>query len=104
MWGFVAEHETFGEKKDIKIITFKQFIDLGLEDEKYYTWISLALLIFFTGMFSVTISKFGYILIPGIGMFFWYIGWLTTNITLLTTALALGVLAYIGTREKEKGL
>ena len=104
IWGFVAEHETFGEIKDTKVITFKQFIDLGLKDEKYYTWISIALLIFFTGMFSVTLSKFGYFLVPGMGMLFWYIGWLGTNITLLTIAMGLGVLAYLGTREKEKGL
>ena len=104
MWGFIAEHEIFGEIKDIKVITFKQFIDLGLEDEKYYTWISIALLIFFTGMFSVTLSKFGYFLVPGMGMLFWYVGWLGTNITLLTIAMGLGVLAYLGTREKEKGL
>ena len=104
MWGFIADHDTFGEIQDTKVITFKEFLDLGLEDEKYYTWISIALLVFFTGMFSVSLSKFGYVLVPGIGMLFWYIGWLGTNIALLITAMALGVLAYLGTREKEKGL
>jgi hypothetical protein len=106
IWGFNCSHDEFGYFAQSKFITFKsRLIDLAiLPDDKYYTWISIALLIFIAGLFSVTVSRFGYVIIPGTGLILSYIGWLSTNITLLTVAMGLGILAFMGKTERDKGL
>ena len=106
IWGFNCSHDEFGYFAQSKFITFKsRLIDLAiLPDDKYYTWISIALLIFIAGLFSVTVSRFGYVIIPGAGLILSYVGWLSTNITLLTVAMGLGILAFMGKTERDKGL
>jgi len=106
IWGFNATQETFGALRQDKIITFRDGlrIDLNLTNENYYTWFSIASLILLGTLFSVTVAKFGYVVLPFISMLFWYIGWLALNFTILTTVLMLGILLFMGKTEKDKGL
>ena len=104
-WGFNCTHETFGEIKGTKAVTFKsRLIDLQLENENYYSWISIALLVMITSLFSAVTTKFGYIVLPFIAGFFTYIQWLEIPTTLITIIIILGVLLYAGKRERETGL
>ena len=104
-WGFNATHDTFGGIKGTKAITFKsRLIDLQLENENYYTWISISLLVMITSLFSAVTSKFGYVVIPFMAGFFVYIGFLEIPITLITVIIILGILLYMGRRERESGL
>lgn len=108
LWGFNATHTTYGTLTQDKLITFRDEegvrVDLNIDNENYYTWFSVAILILLSTLFSVTVSRFGYIIIPFFSLFFWYIGWLAISHTLVLTALMLGVLLYIGRTEREKGL
>ena len=104
-WGFNATHDTFGGIKGTKAITFKsRLIDLQLENEDYYTWISISLLVMITSLFSAVTSKFGYVVIPFIAGFFVYVQWLEIPITLITVIIILGILLYMGRKERESGL
>ena len=104
-WGFNATHDTFGGIKGSKAVTFKgRLIDLQLENESYYTWISIALLVMITSLFSAVTVKFGYIVVPFMSALFYEIGWLEIAPTLLTVIIILGILLFIGRRERESGL
>ena len=104
-WGFVANGH-YGTHEEYKFIRFTagRLIDLGLENESYYSWISIALLFFVSLLFSVTTAKFGYVTIPLMSAFFWWIGWLQVSSVIILSALALGVLLYMGKKEREEGL
>jgi len=104
-WGFVAKGH-YGTHEEYKFIRFTagRLIDLGLKNESYYSWISIALLFFVSLLFSVTTAKFGYVTIPLMSAFFWWIGWLQVSSVIILSALALGVLLYIGKKEREEGL
>ena len=104
-WGFNATHNTFGEIKGTKAVTFKsRLIDLQLTNESYYSWISIALLVMITSLFSAVTVKFGYVVVPFMAGFFYYIGFLEIAPTLITVIIILGILLYIGKRERETGL
>lgn len=104
-WGFNATHETFGGIKGTKAVTFKsRLIDLQLANESYYSWISIALLVMITSLFSAVTVKFGYICVPFLAGFFYYIGFLEIAPVLLTVIIILGVLLYMGKKERESGL
>ncbi|RLF44364.1 MAG: hypothetical protein DRN29_08575, partial [Thermoplasmata archaeon] len=104
-WGFNATHDEFGEIRATKVVRFEGLlIDLGLENTAYYNWIALSFLVFLSLLFSAVTTKFGYFTIPAIAMFFWWVGWLSTHITILLTALILGVLLYLGKTEREGGI
>ena len=104
-WGFNCTHDIFGEIKGTKAITFKsRLIDLQLTNESYYSWISIALLVMITSLFSAVTVKFGYIVVPFMSGLFFYLGWLEIAPTLLTVIIILGILLYIGRRERESGL
>ncbi|HDM36826.1 MAG TPA: DUF2341 domain-containing protein [Candidatus Syntrophoarchaeum butanivorans] len=104
-WGFNATHDEFGEIQATKVMRFRgRLIDLGIENESYYSWIAISLLIFVSLLFSGITAKFGYFTVPGMAMFFWWIGWLSVRLSIVLTALIMGVLLYIGKREREEGI
>jgi len=104
-WGFNAMHNEFGEIQATKVMRFRgRLIDLGIENESYYSWIAISLLIFVSLLFSGITAKFGYFTVPGMAMFFWWIGWLSVRLSIVLTALIMGVLLYLGKREREEGI
>ena len=104
-WGFNATHDEFGEFKSTKAITFKsRLINLQLENENYYTWISVSLLVMIATLFSAVTTKFGYVVVPFMGGFFYWIGWLGISVVILSVVMFFGVLLYMGKRERETGL
>lgn len=104
-WGFNATHTDYLTFQEIKFVRFEgRLIDLNLTNESYYNWISIALMFFVTMMFSATSAKFGYITVPGLGAFLWWIGWLEVTSIIMIMALILGVLLYIGKKEREESL
>lgn len=104
-WGFNATHDEFGDIQATKVMRFRgRLIDLGIENESYYSWIAISLLIFISLLFSGITAKFGYFTVPGMAMFFWWIGWLSVHLSIVLTALIMGVLLYLGKREREEGI
>ena len=104
-WGFNATHTEFGEFKATKAITFKsRLIDLQLENENYYTWISISLLVMIATLFSAVTTKFGYVVIPFMGGFFYWIGWLGISTIILSVVMFMGVMLYMTRKERESGL
>jgi len=102
MWGYSAFHSRFGEMGRSRILRIAWFLDLGIS-RTYCTWIAIAIILFLTAMFSFTTVKFGYVAIPIVSLIFAFIGWLP-NISIIIIALCLGILAYMGKREKEVGV
>jgi len=102
MWGYSAFHSNFGEMGRSRILRIAWFLDLGIS-RTYCTWIAIAIILFLTAMFSFTTVKFGYVAIPIVSLIFAFIGWLP-NISIIIIALCLGILAYMGKREKEVGV
>jgi len=102
MWGYSAFHSRFGEMGRSRILRIAWFLDLGIS-RAYCTWIAIAIILFLTAMFSFTTVKFGYVAIPIVSLIFAFIGWLP-NISIIIIALCLGILAYMGKREKEVGV
>ena len=104
-WGFNATHDEFGEFDATKAITFKsRLIDLQLEDENYYTWISVSLLVMIATLFSAVTTKFGYVVVPFMGGFFYWIGWLGISAIIVSVVMFFGVLLYMTKKERESGL
>jgi len=106
-WGFNVTHDEFDEFKATKAITFKsRLIDLKLKpgNENYYTWISVCLLVMISTLFSAVTSKFGYVVIPFMGGFFYWIGWLEISAVILSVVMFFGVILYMGKKERESGL
>jgi len=104
-WGFDATHTDFGVLGQVKAITFKGLlIDLGIENKAYYNWISIAILFLFGTFFSYVTNKFGYVIIPLFAGFFYWIRWLDVSVLIITTAIIIGILSYMGRKEREAGL
>jgi len=102
-WGFRAQHETFGEIRQDKVITFKcRLIDLELDNESYYTWIAIALIVMITTLFSAATVKLGTIIVPFMGGFFNWIGWLAITPVVISCVIIIGVLLYLQKSEHDK--
>ena len=103
-WGFNCTHDTFGDISGTKAVTFKsRLIDLQINDI-YYPWIAIALLVLISSLFSAVTVKFGYVVLPMLSAFFVYIGFLEIPTTLITVIVILGILLFMGKKERESGL
>lgn len=85
----------------IRAITIRgRIIDLGI-DAIWYQWISIVLIIAIGALFTGSSMKLGAVVVPLVGAFFWWIGWLEVSVLLLSVAVVFGILLYI--RKSEGG-
>ena len=84
------------------VITLRgRIIDLGIDTE-FYPWIATILIICIAVLFTGTYIKMGAVIVPCMGAFFWWIGWMPAiSILAISTAMIFGVLYYM--RKGEAG-
>lgn len=108
IFGFTALHETYGEIKKDQFIRFEStrpLIDFAPWIPLWaYEWISIGLLICIGAIFGYGSLKYGVVVVPVFGLLFSFMGWLSTPILILSSALVIGVLLYIRITEGETGV
>lgn len=62
-------------------------------------WGSVMLIVLTTCLFSIRTVKIGVVIVPGLALVVWAVGWLQAPILLLSVAMALGVLVYMRASE-----
>ena len=111
--GFNATHTTAGEFGESVSVFFRYnhpLIHFTGWTKGYYNFLSIALLVFFSLLFSGTTVKVGAILLPLFAFLLFGIGWfnptndLVTSGILLGIAVAIGAGIYITTTGREKNL
>ena len=83
-----------------------RLLDLGIENEFWYTVISLCLLFIVGALFSALTIEVGAVVTSGFAAILNYIGWLTYpgDKALITTAIIISILIYMNKRAKEEGV
>jgi uncharacterized membrane protein len=66
-----------------------------------YNGAAIGLIVVFALIFGRASIKFGVIIVPLMGLFFWWIGWLQIAILLISIASTLGVLMYFRYSEED---
>jgi len=95
--------------EEYRVYKFKQIgrlLDLGLENEFWYTVISICLLFLVGAIFSSLTVEVGAVVTSGFAGVLNYIGWLSYpgDKALITTAIIISILIYMNKRAKEEGV
>lgn len=111
--GFNATHTTAGEFKEAVSVFFRYnhpLIEFEGWTEGYYQFLSIALLIFLSMLFTGVTIKMGCVILPLSAWGLYGIGWFSPTSDLVTSAILLGIATAIGigvymtTTGREKNL
>jgi len=99
-------YEPMEEYRVYKFKRIGRLLDLGLENEFWYTVISICLLFLVGAIFSSLTVEVGAVVTSGFAGVLNYIGWLSYpgDKALITTAIIISILIYMNKRAKEEGV
>jgi len=98
-WGVIASQSDYGSISRYAATTLhSRLIELGLED-MYYNWISIIFLFILVSMFSGRSIHYGYVVLPLIAGWFYFIGWLDIGYLLISGIIILGLMLWLSKRQ-----
>lgn len=99
-------YEPMEEYRVYKFKRVGRLLDLGIENEFWYTVISLCLLFLVGAIFSALTVEVGAVVTSGFAGVLNYIGWLTYpgDKALITSAIIISILIYMNKKSKDEGV
>ena len=106
VWGYKVDHAIYGKNIEksqyISIKSLRPLIDFApWVPMDIYNWIAIVLLICMAAMFSFYSLKFGVVMVPIFGGLLKFWNYLDCPWTIVSIAIALGILIYIRIAESE---